>query len=682
MRLPRLRSWPVRACGLGSARPLGAAEEFRRLDAQASAEIDAGKYQAAEQTALALRCLAETQLAGEPRRRADALNTLACVYYNQGRYAEVEPLYRRALEIRERVLGGEHIDVAGSLNNLANLYWGLARYAEAEPLYRRTLEIREKVLGGKHPEVAGSLNNLANLYLVQGRFAEAVPLQQACAEIRERPSAPNTRPWRRASTTWRPSTMTRDAGTMPSRCSAGPESAAKGSWSGASPSGPEPGQPGEPLRGAGRYAEAEPLYRGALEIKEKILGPVHPAVADGLHNLASVYHDQERYAEAEPLYRRALAIREKTLPPGHPSAAATGQNVANLYRDQGRYARPSRSTARPWRSGKRRSGPNTLPWHRPSTAWRTCIVARGVMRRPIRSSYGRWTSWKSPRAGAPRCRRRIEQPVLLPWSANARPRPSRSSNGPCRFGLTRGSRRAIATAAITFARWSSGVWGRGPAPLMTCATPCNWPKSNALRRRRRARAGSVLHPLLRRLRTHGCVADRAGRHGRSLPRHGTRPRPVARGSNATGRRGSVGGRSRGRGRGLRRRHRKPKRAWQAWKDNYRSWTSEQTFRLAIVSDRPKPSRHTCVAEQDYAAAYADIRNASPAYRLAVGQDRQPVRLAELHRWAGQRQTLLLEYLLGSEGGYVLVIPGGETPRLESSPLPSSRHGHWAPRRAL
>jgi len=36
------------------------------------------------------------------------------------------------------------------------------RYADAEPLCKRALAIREKMLGPDHPTVAGSLNDLAN----------------------------------------------------------------------------------------------------------------------------------------------------------------------------------------------------------------------------------------------------------------------------------------------------------------------------------------------------------------------------------------------------------------------------------------------------------------------------------------------------------------------------------------
>ena len=86
------------------------------------------------------------------------------LYDNQGRYAEAEPLYKRALAIREKALGPDHPDVALSLNNLAFLYDKQGRYADAEPLYKRSLAISEKALGPDHPDVATSLNNLAALY--------------------------------------------------------------------------------------------------------------------------------------------------------------------------------------------------------------------------------------------------------------------------------------------------------------------------------------------------------------------------------------------------------------------------------------------------------------------------------------------------------------------------------------
>jgi CHAT domain-containing protein/tetratricopeptide (TPR) repeat protein len=91
-------------------------------------------------------------------------------------------------------------------------------------------------------------------------------------------------------------------------------------------------------RAQGRHAEAEPLYRRGLAIREKRLRPDHPDVGMSLNNLAELYRAQGRYAEAEQLYRRSLAIHEEALGPDHPDVGTSLNNLAGLYRAQGRYA--------------------------------------------------------------------------------------------------------------------------------------------------------------------------------------------------------------------------------------------------------------------------------------------------------------------------------------------------------
>ena len=91
------------------------------------------------------------------------------------------------------------------------------------------------------------------------------------------------------------------------------------------------------LRQRAQYVEAEPLYKRALAIREKVLEPEHPDVAQSLNNLASLYQDQGKYEQAEPLYQRALAIWEKTLGPEHYLVAVNLNNLAMLYKAQGKY---------------------------------------------------------------------------------------------------------------------------------------------------------------------------------------------------------------------------------------------------------------------------------------------------------------------------------------------------------
>jgi CHAT domain-containing protein len=62
------------------------------------------------------------------------------------------------------------------------LYQAQLRFADAEPLYKRALAIQERALGREHPFVAGSRNNLALLYDFQGRYADALPLVRTAAE--------------------------------------------------------------------------------------------------------------------------------------------------------------------------------------------------------------------------------------------------------------------------------------------------------------------------------------------------------------------------------------------------------------------------------------------------------------------------------------------------------------------
>ena len=60
------------------------------------------------------------------------------------------------------------------------------------------------------------------------------------------------------------------------------------------------------------------------------------------------------YAKAEPLYRQALEIRKRALGENHPDYATSLNNLAGLYQAMGTTRRPSRSSAKPWRSASGR----------------------------------------------------------------------------------------------------------------------------------------------------------------------------------------------------------------------------------------------------------------------------------------------------------------------------------------
>ena len=88
----------------------------------------------------------------------------------------------------------------------------------------------------------------------------------------------------------------------------------------------------------GHYQAAEPLFLRSLHIQEKVFGADHPSTDSSLSNLALLYQAQGRYAEAEPLFQRSLANHEKALGPEHPTVGSSLKNLALLYQAQGRYA--------------------------------------------------------------------------------------------------------------------------------------------------------------------------------------------------------------------------------------------------------------------------------------------------------------------------------------------------------
>jgi hypothetical protein len=121
------------------------------------------------------------------------------------------PLYEEIAKLLEEGLGPERPNTATALNNLADLYRNLGRYQEAESLHVRALKIREKVLSSEHPDTAQSLNNLALLYYQQGRYQEAEPLYQRALEIVEKNLAPSAERPSPPSTTWHCFTLVKGA---------------------------------------------------------------------------------------------------------------------------------------------------------------------------------------------------------------------------------------------------------------------------------------------------------------------------------------------------------------------------------------------------------------------------------------------------------------------------------------
>jgi tetratricopeptide (TPR) repeat protein len=299
----------------------------------------------------------------------------------QGREAEAEPLFRRALEIRAELLRDTHPDTAESYRDLAGSLTRLGRPADAEPLLRRSLEIRAELLGDRHPETADCHNSLALNLDAQGKYAGALPHYQRALELyreafgERHPSTARGldnlagnlqsqgRPveaeglHRRALEVRVELLGERNAETLINYGNLASSLGAQGRHAEAQPlhqkaldltielhgqralqTGPRLNNLALVLSAQGRHADAQRHLEQALDVYRERIGERHPGTARVYNNLAVNLSTQRRHADAESLFRKALDLRAELLGDSHPETAATLLNLADNLFVQGKHA--------------------------------------------------------------------------------------------------------------------------------------------------------------------------------------------------------------------------------------------------------------------------------------------------------------------------------------------------------
>jgi hypothetical protein len=188
-----------------------------------------------------------------------AMNNLAIVRGDEGKYAQAEALDRQALEIRRRVLGPEHPETLMSMDNLACDYTHDGKYVQAEALFARTLEVQRRVMGSESQGTLSTLSDAASMYQREGKYALA-----------EAYAAGTLAAWRRKLGAQSAVTMEAAAGMVLAYLS------------------------------QGKFAESESLAREAVEFDRKNRTDDWQRFrAESL--LGASLAGQKKYAEAEPL---------------------------------------------------------------------------------------------------------------------------------------------------------------------------------------------------------------------------------------------------------------------------------------------------------------------------------------------------------------------------------------------
>lgn len=246
---------------------------------------------------------------------------------------------RRRLAAREAAEGPDGLGVADACTTLALCLARTGDHAGMRPLFERALAIRERALGSGHAAVASSLADLANLLFTLGDLPGAQRLHERVVALRE--SLPGDDQLALQSLSW--VALLRHQQGDTSGAIALQERAAAGLERLLGPEHPALAdglyQLGLMRQALGTLGEARSLHERALAIRRQALGDAHPKVAASQSALTGLLLAQGDYDAAIPLAREALEHMEAAVGPEHPDVAAFAGNLAVLYEKIGDYGR-------------------------------------------------------------------------------------------------------------------------------------------------------------------------------------------------------------------------------------------------------------------------------------------------------------------------------------------------------
>lgn len=222
---------------------------------------------------------------------ATALNNLGRLRSTSGEPEGAEPLFRESLELDQQYLGEDHPRVAIKMGNLAAVLHQLGRAEEALVMMREAVELRRNVVGPDHPDLAYMLNNLARMLQDGERPDEAMAAFRNALEA--------------------------------GRIAFGSDHPQYGLTL---------ANMASLLVETGQLDEAEASYRQALTVFDEAYPADHWIHGHARSRLGECLTAMERFAEAEPLLLGGLELVRASLGKTHERTRQAMQRVVDLYR--------------------------------------------------------------------------------------------------------------------------------------------------------------------------------------------------------------------------------------------------------------------------------------------------------------------------------------------------------------
>ena len=325
---PAARQWYEQALQVDTAagNELWAAGDLNYLGNVTRTRGDLAAAQDYHSRALAIR----ERLAPNSLAVATSLNNLGNVAANRGDLPAAAGYYQRSLTLRER-LAPHSLDVAMSLTNLGNISTDRGDLAAAQDYHSRALTLQER-LAPDSLTVANILSNLGNVFSDRGDLAEAQDHHSRALTLYER-LAPDS--LYVAGGLNNLANVARARGDLAaahdyhSRALTLYERLASNSLDVAM----SLNNLANIARARGDLAAAQDYHTRALTLRER-LAPNSLNVASSLNNLGNVTSDRGDLAAAHDYQSRALALRER-LAPNSLVVATSLSNLGNVASDRG-----------------------------------------------------------------------------------------------------------------------------------------------------------------------------------------------------------------------------------------------------------------------------------------------------------------------------------------------------------
>jgi tetratricopeptide (TPR) repeat protein len=245
-------------------------------------------------------------------------NNLGVFYATQKKYAQAEALLAETLEFQRTALGGEHpwtLETVRDLLALAQEYSNAGRFADAVRCFETVRDEQIARLGADHVDTLNTLNGLGVAHWRAQQYEKSVPIFETILKARRvKPGDHDPQTFMAA---FNLGVNYRDAGRLPEAIALLEEWVGRCHETlGAESSHLEFARDvlAETYERANDFLNAEALIRENAELARKKSGADSPAYASHLAHLAWNLLFQKRHAEAEPLLRECLAIREKKMP--------------------------------------------------------------------------------------------------------------------------------------------------------------------------------------------------------------------------------------------------------------------------------------------------------------------------------------------------------------------------------